>query len=406
MNAAVRRVRAHPRASVAAGVVVLVAAASGAYFGTRDTSASAAVSSIRTETVSTGTVKQTVSATGTLAPAHEEQLNFAVSGQVTKVAVSTGQRVAKGQALATVDSASLAASVAQAKASVASARAKVDSDNSSGVTDTQLAADRAALTAAKNQLASAKRQLAGATLTSPIAGVVAAVNLTVGQSVSGSGGDGSSSQDNGSSDPTSAQVLVISTNAWIVNATVDASSVGLIKVTNQAQLTITGASETVYGTVGSIGLVSSSSSSSSSTGTASYPVVIDVTGSPAGLHDGADVTAAVTYKQASGLVISTLALHRTSAGNQYVEQVKSGKTFHATVQTGLSSGGQTIVTSGLTEGAQIRVPQLQVSRNGNGSSNGQLTRGVTNGNFPGGGTFPGGVVIPGQFGNNGKGPGG
>jgi hypothetical protein len=169
---------------------------------------------------------------------------------------------------------------------------------------------------------------------------------------------------------------------------VDASSVGLIKVTNQAQLTITGSSSTVYGTVGSIGLVSSSSSS---TGTASYPVVIDVTGSPAGLHDGADVTASVIYKQASGLVVSSLALHRSSSGSQYVEQVKNGKTVHTTVRTGLSAGGQTLISSGLTSGAQILVPQLQVSRNGNNGSTGQLTRG----NFPGGGTFPGGVNFPG-----------
>src|SRR5262249_42983121 len=151
--------------------------------------------------------------------------------------------------------------------------------------DTQIAADQAALTAAQNQLATAQKQLDAATLTSPITGIVASVNLTVGQSVSGSssgndnGNNGSNNgNNNGASDNSSnssnssssdPQILVISTSSWIVNATVDANSVGLIKVGNQAQLSVTGASDTVYGTIASIGLVSSSSSSS---GTATYPV--------------------------------------------------------------------------------------------------------------------------------------
>lgn len=402
MRAALRRLRAHPWLSGGTAVVLLAGAATGVYFGTRNSPANAATASTRTVTVTTGTVKQSVSATGTLAPAHEEQLNFLVSGQVTGVSAVTGARVHKGQALATINSAALAASKAQAQASVASAQAKVDSDESSGATSTQTDADTAALTAAKNQLASARSQLAEATLTSPIDGVVAAVNLTVGQSVSGSasgsgnggsgnGGSGNGGSGSGGSDATSAQVLVISTDSWLVNASVDASSVGLLKTGEQAQLTVTGADATVYGTIASIGLVSSSSSS----GTASYPVVVDVTGSPAGLHDGADVTASLIYKQVTGLVIPTTALHRNTDGSEYVEQVKNGTTVHTTVHVGLSAGGESQITSGLSEGDQVQVEIPQISRSG--ASNGQTGR-----NGFGGGNFPGGVILPG----GGKFPGG
>jgi macrolide-specific efflux system membrane fusion protein len=414
-----RTIKRHPWISAIVVALVLVGAGLGTYFGTRDDNAAAATATTTTETVNTGTIRQTVSATGTLAPANQENLNFSVSGQVTRVSVSEGQRVTKGQTLATINSAALSAAVAQAESTVASDQARLDDDNSNSASDTQIAADQAALTAANNQLDTAQQQLASATLTSPIDGIVATVNLTVGQSVSGSGGNngnsnngnsnngngnsggdgnngngnssGSNDSSNGSnsSDP---QFLVISTNSWIVNASVDANSVGLIKVGNQAQLSVTGASDTVYGTIASIGLVSSSSSSS---GTASYPVVIDVTGTPSGMHDGADVTATLIYKQLSNvLVVPTLALHRNASGGTYVEQVKNGKTVQTTVQPGIASGGQTQIVSGLSAGDQIVVPQIRI---GNGTRNGNGNE--TRGNFPGGGQFqiPGGgeFVVPG-----------
>jgi multidrug efflux pump subunit AcrA (membrane-fusion protein) len=401
---AVGRLRAHPWIAGGTAVVLAAGAGVGVWFGTRSDPA-AAQATTRTETVATGTIRQSVSATGTLAPADEESLDFAVSGTVTHVWVEQGDRVAKGDVLATVDSAALAATVAQAKASVASAKTKVDDDETNDASDTQTAADQAALTAARNQLASARKQLTSAKLTSPIAGVVAEVNLTVGQSVSGNsaggnsnnGASGSTGSNSSASSSSSAQVLVISEKSWIVNATVDATSVGLLKAGDQAQLTVDGTSQTLYGTIASIGLVSSSSS-----GTASYPVVVDVTGEQSGLHDGASVTATLIYKQLSNvIVIPTTALHRSSSGT-YVEKVSGGRTTQATVQTGITSGLQVQITSGLSAGDTIVVPQLSGRT---GSRNGSSTNRTRTGNFPGTGNFPAGGNFPGNF-NRGGGGGG
>lgn len=405
--------RRHPWLAGGTAVVIVAGTGLGIYFGTRTTSV-AAKATTTTQTVSTGTIRQSVSATGALAPAEEESLEFGVSGTVTHVYAAVGKKVTKGQALATVDSASLASTVAQAQASVASAQAKVDDDATNGATDTQTNADEASLKAAKNQLASAKAQLTSATLTSPIDGVVAEVNLSVGQSLSGSGSgsnsgsgaaggaDAAGGGSNASSSSSStAQVLVISRDTWIVNATVDATSVGLIKAGNQAQLTVDGASQTLYGTIASIGLVSSSSS-----GTASYPVVVDVTGTQSGLHDGASVTATLIYKQLSDvLVVPAAALHRTS-GSSYVEKLVNGKTVKATVETGLTSGGQVQVTSGLAAGDTIVVPQTVLGRlrGSNGNNGGTQTGRFPGGNFPGGGNFPAGANFPaGGFGGGGAG---
>ena len=396
-----RRLRAHPWLTGIVVAAVVAAAGIGSYFATRSDSPAAATTTTTTSTVTTATIKQSVSATGTLAPAKDESLNFSVSGTVTSVKVKVGQKVTKGQTLATVESASLAATVAQAKSAVASDKARVSDDEDNSASDTQLAADKAALGAANNQLASAQKQLASATMTSPISGAVAAVSLTVGESVSGSSsssGSGASTGGLGAATSTSstpsAQIEVISTNSWIANVTVDATSVGLIKTGDQAQLTITGASDTIYATIDSIGLVSSSTS-----GTASYPVVLDITGSPAGLHDGASVTATLIYKQlANVVVVSTLALHRTSAGGQYVNKLVNGKTVQTTVRVGLSSGGQTQITSGLSVGDKILVPQV---RRITGGRAGTGTNGGTLPNFPGGGggggNFPGGGFGGGNF---------
>ena len=392
-----RRARVHPWLTGTTAAVLAAGIAVGVYFGTK-TDPAAAQATTTTQTVSTGTIRESVSASGTLAPADEESLDFAVTGTVTHVFAKQGERVKKGQALARLDSAALASSVASAKANVANAKAKVDDDATNDASDTQTAADKASLKAARNQLAAARSQLAAATLTSPINGLVAEVNLTVGQSVSGnssSGGGGNNSNANSnsssSSSSSSAAVLVISDKSWIVNATVDASSVGLIKVGNQAQLAVDGASQTLYGTIASIGLVSSSSS-----GTASYPVVVDVTGAQSGLHDGSSVTATLIYKQlANVLVVPQLALHRSS-GDTYVEKVVAGRPVQTAVTTGANSGLEVQITSGLKAGDVIQVQQVtsrsSSSTNGSTRQRGNFPGGYfPGGNFPaGGGNFPGG----------------
>src|SRR4051812_28022371 len=177
---------------LASGVVIVLGAGGGGWLATRGSAAPSPTYQL--VAAASSTLRQTASSTGTIQPATQANLNFAASGEVTSVAVKVGQKVAAGQVLATVNSASLAASVAQAKATLASDNAKVSSDEASGsgITSEQLAADEAAVTAAQNQVADAEGALGEAKLTSPIDGVVASVNLTAGQQVSGSGSSGSS----------------------------------------------------------------------------------------------------------------------------------------------------------------------------------------------------------------------
>jgi multidrug efflux pump subunit AcrA (membrane-fusion protein) len=328
-------------------------------------------------------------------------VNFTVSGKVTRVAVTAGQRVSAGTVLATIDTATLTANLAQAQATLATAQAKVAADNAdSSTTSTQLAADTAAATSAQGQVTSAQQAMSAATLTSPIAGVVAEVNLTVGQQLggsssgsgggtggagSGAGGSGSGGSNSSSSSSTD-QFLVIGTTSWVVNATVDSTGVGLIGNGDQAQIVPSSSPSVVYGTISSVGVMATTSS-----GVATFPVVISVTGNPPGLHAGDTATVSLIYKQLTDvLTVPTAAVH-TVNGQRVVYLVSGGKQVSRPVQVGLSSGGSTQITSGLNEGDQVEVAIPSTSNGGAGSSASRSARpsGGTR-QFPGGGNFGGG----------------
>ncbi len=110
------------RPFVIALVVVVIAAGTGAYMLTRG---DAAIVSYRTGVATLGTVTQTVSLSGNLAPDGETDLDFAGAGKVTAVNVQSGQAVTTGEVLATQDPSSVDASLTQAEATLASAQANL-----------------------------------------------------------------------------------------------------------------------------------------------------------------------------------------------------------------------------------------------------------------------------------------
>jgi multidrug efflux pump subunit AcrA (membrane-fusion protein) len=401
---------------------VVVATGGGIAWAATRPAADAQTTSFATAT--TATLKQTVSSSGTIEPAQQENLNFAVSGQVTAVTATVGQQVAAGQALATVNSAALAANVAEAQATVSTDQARLSSDQTAGASSAQVAADQAAVTAAQNSLANAQTALGEATLTSPIAGTVAAVNLTVGQQVSGgstssspsggsgssggaggggggggfgggSGSTGSSGGSSSSSSSSSAQVVVISSGSFVVNASVDDTEVGQIKNGEQATIIANGSSQPVYGTVTSVAMLASSSST-----VPSYPVTISVTGTPSGLYPGASATVAITVKQVTdAVVVPTAAIHYEN-GNAVVYQMSDGKQVSKQVTVGMTSGGQTQIVSGLSDGDQVVVPSRPAGTGG--ATRGGTGATGTNGR---GGGFGGGGFGGGGFGGGGFGGG-
>jgi macrolide-specific efflux system membrane fusion protein len=403
------------RAVIAVVAVVAVVAAGGAGLGTwlaTRTTASKPVVQVTTETaaVTTGTMQQTVSASGTIEPADQADLDFAVSGKVTAVKVTAGQKVRVGEILATVNASALRASVNGAKATLSSAKAKLATDTTASAVASQIDSDNASVTSAESQLATARTDLADAKLRSTIKGTVASVDLSVGQQVSGAGASsssgtgtsGSGASSNGlagsggssastaaassSSTSSSTQIAVISTDTFVVSTTVDDTQVGEVKTGDQAVITPSSSSTTVYGTVSSIGLIASSSDD-----VATFPLLVAVTGTPSGVYAGSSATLSIIVKQLDAVIeVPTAAITYSTSGKATVTVIQDGKRVSKSITTGESSGGETQVTSGLTAGQQVAERVVKFNGGAAGGARSLLGGSTTGGGGFGGGGFGGG----------------
>jgi membrane fusion protein, macrolide-specific efflux system len=389
-----RRVFSRPRIALPVVVILVAAVALGGWALSR--SAGSAGPSYRDVPAVKTTMRETLSSTGTIEPATTDTLSFSASGQVTAVDATVGQHVTQGQALAAMDSPSLQAQAAQAKASLAGAQSQLSQDQAGSASSAQLAADQASVNAAQSEVDSADAALSGATLASPIDGIVGTVGLTAGQQLSGGSGGGGSDSGSGGGDSGSggsdsgsgadsgsgssgssstSSIVVISAND-VIDANVDATVVGRLKTGDQAVITTEGAAGPVTGTVASIGLTANTSS-----GVATFPVVINVTGTPSGLYAGASANVVIIYKQLMGVLAVPAAAVGVSGGKTVVHTIVRGHQVARDVTTGLTAGGLTQITHGLTAGQPVVVAIPHLGPSSGGTSN------------PGGG--PGVIILPG-----------
>ena len=384
--------------------VVLVAAGVGGWMFSRSRNTAANQTTSRTVQATLGTQTQTVSLDGTLSPRKQSDVNFAVSGTITTVYVKAGDTVSKGQKLARVDDTDLQDAVDVASANLTTANANydevVDNDGSSAA----IASAKAQVSSAKAALTSAKQDLANAVLRSPIAGTVAAVNADEGDSVTGSGSSssskssgsgGSSSSGSGSSSTTSttstAQFSVISTATWKLEGTVGSADLGSLKAGQSVEVTPSGAAEAIKGTVASVGIVATSTSD----GAATFPVVINLSGTHKDLYSGTTGTAVITTGSYDDVLTVPTAAIRTENGKTVVTKVNGTATSTVEVTVGKVFGTYTQITKGLSEGDSVQITFTRpsgTSSSGTNNQNGGGFGGGFGGGGLGGGQPPGGVT--------------
>jgi HlyD family secretion protein len=172
----------------------------------------------RTEPVTRGAVKETVSASGTITPVTTVQVGTQVSGRVLKLHADFNSAVRRGQPIAEIDPAPFQAQVEQAEASRGVARANLEkaeaqaleaerafkrtrelfaqavaSQNDLEAAETAAAAARAQVSVARAQLVQAEASLRLArtnldytTVISPVDGLVISRSVDVGQTVAAS----------------------------------------------------------------------------------------------------------------------------------------------------------------------------------------------------------------------------
>ena len=380
-----------------AAAIVLGGAGVGTYLLLRGNRASATGTYSRTVQATKGTQTLSVSLDGTLSPQKESDVNFTVSGTVTKVAVKAGATVKKGQKLATIDDSELQNAVDLADANLTTAEANLteveDNDGSSAA----IRSAKAQVTSASAALTSAKQDLKDATLRSPIAGTVASVSIEVGDSVGSSSGGSSSSNSSSStsgssSSSSSAQFVIIATSKWKVEGSIGASDLASVKAGQKVSVTTDATTDALTGTVASVGIVATSTSDN---GTATFPVVITLSGTHKDLYSGTTAIAVITTGTYDDVLTVPTAAIRTENDKTVVTKVTNGTNSTVEVEVGKVFGNATQVTSGLSEGDSVLITftrpsstSTSSSQDGGGLLGGAGAGGLDGGGGPGGGGAP------------------
>lgn len=279
-----------------------------------------------TAQVTQGDLAVTVSATGPV-QSSIYNVNFSGSGKLTEIDVNLGQQVTAGQTLAKLDKTSLQDALNQAQAQVNSAQISLNNaynNRSSVQTQTQaqinaayaqeqqtiskcagdtncinaaqaqynstvaqanaqrasaqaqISSAQAQLQSAQTQLQTAQHNLANATLTAPHAGVIAAINGTVGgtpgasSSSASSGSSGSSGSGGSGSGGTFIQIADLSSLQVLAN--INEADIGSVALNQPVRFTVSAYSNRRFsGTVSAISPLGQSSSN-----VVTYPVTINV----------------------------------------------------------------------------------------------------------------------------------
>ena len=184
--------------TTAAAVSVIILAGTGWFYKRADGKEAPVY---RTATIERGSVKPTVSATGTLSAVKTIQVGTQVSGQIAAIYVSFNDHIRKGQLLASIDPALQNQAVEEAQAQLERALAtmeqaqgdytrnkqlfdwKVITASEFSATQSNFSVQRATVKSARVALERARQNLAYTRICAPIDGVIIERNVDVGQTV-------------------------------------------------------------------------------------------------------------------------------------------------------------------------------------------------------------------------------
>jgi multidrug efflux pump subunit AcrA (membrane-fusion protein) len=252
------------------------------------------------------------------------------------VAADQAKLAADQQALATAkvkaqqSNNQAAAQVATAQQQLSAAQSSLTAARASSTSAATIQIDQAQIQIDQVNVNTLQHQLDGARLTTPIAGVVAQVNIKVGQSVS-AGGTG-----------TSYAIVVYTPGAYEVTGTVSDSQVNLVAVGQSVQVTPAGSTQAVLGKVTAIAPAATITS-----GVATFGVTAQLSDTSNSIKPGISATASIVVNQVVHvLTVPTSAVHTTAAGST-VQVLVNGAPQSVSVQVGASDPTRTEILSGL-----------------------------------------------------------
>lgn len=380
------------RGWIAVAVILLVAAA--AVLVLRNPGTAATAASYTTEQVATGTLSVTVDGTGNLAVRDEVDAYPGVTGEISRIYVEVGDSVEEGDVLYKLSATSVSQEVASAKAAKQQAstslsksklelyRAEASLDKlrdqadepSSTVTSSDITIAKKEVTIAESGVTSSRTSLDSATeeyedaldelddleVTAPCDGIVWSINAEKGDSVSPESGSTSSSSGGAtagttattSSSSSGAPMTIARDGQMGVELSINEVDVSTLEPGQDAEIEFDAVTDLkMTGTVDEV-----ATDGTVDSGVVSYSVWINLTGTDERLKTGMSASATVvTQVERNVLLVSNSAVKTATDGTSYVQVLENGapSPTDVTVTTGASNATQTVIVSGVTEGANV-----------------------------------------------------
>ncbi len=275
-------------------------------------------------------------------------------------------RAVESSASTTSSSPSSGSSSGGSSPSTGNASGAVAASSQAAPTAAQLVADQAAVDAADAAVRAAQQTIDQATVVSPIAGTVAAVNLVPGQQVSAAS--------------STANVVVVGEGGWEVSTTVGVDAVDKVKVGQTATVLADGAGTSIDAKVVTVGVAAATSGT-----TTTYPVVVGFTVSTTGLHNGASASVVIELAQAADALTVPTSAVRTAGTLHVVAVLSGGKSRTVPVQVGTVGSERTEVTSGLSAGQAVVLADLNQALPASNTNTGGGLGSLSGGSLSGGG---------------------
>lgn len=292
---------------------------------------------LKFEQVSRGSVKSTVSGSGTLTGKDSASLRFLGSGKLSFLNYKTGDSVGKGRAVAGLDTRDLALGVQQAESDLRSKQASAEKalDDVKGHDKDETPAQKETRTAAEanrdeavSQLNRARAALAQSVIITPISGTITQANFYPGQFISS----------------TETVVKIVDWSSVYFDAEIDEADISQIAVGQKAKVSLNSyPDDTFDGTVEEI----IPQTHETMSGSTVVKVRINLGNPQIVLVDGLNGQVNIVTRKSD----NTLVISRDSLREDNMVLVSRGKRIEAVgVNVGIESDEQVEVASGVNEG--------------------------------------------------------
>ncbi|MGI5824047.1 MAG: efflux RND transporter periplasmic adaptor subunit [Bacillota bacterium] len=329
-------------------VFVLVVLAAGRIYGNLDKSATTEEDegvAVETTAVQMGTIEETTTLKGSLEGGKEVDVSPQTSGTVQYIGVAVGDYVYAGQTICAIDNSNYQANLVQAQANYNAALANANNAKSTlskmqalyaegavskqQVEQAQLAVDTSGVDAAAAQVQAAQQQIKNCTVSAPISGQVAAVNVQQGGMASTGG----------------PVVRLVTVDDVKIKANVTESNINSVQQGKTLNVKIEAASE--YDFVGKITSVAPAADPQTNT----YPVEITISNASGLLKPGMFAEAELVTKQSKNVLIVPAEAVNTDNCVYVLQPDNTVKKVE--VEVGISNENYVEILSGLEIGEVI-----------------------------------------------------